>query len=340
MNSSKHFSSMLTYLLLIGAIGLSTLLSITVGTTDISPIDALYIMISKTFPIDKMNLLLKDIPDTVEIIVLKVRLPRILMAIILGMNLSVSGSVYQGIFKNPMADPYILGIASGASFGAAIGIVSQGFIPLYAFIGSILSTMLVYLIGNEKGRLTTSSLLLAGIAINLLFSSLLSFVMIFFTKQLEQITFWTMGSLGRVSIDKVPGISVLSVLIVLILMRYRQELNILSMGEEGALHLGVEVEKVKKILLILCSILIALSVSYTGTIGFVGLVIPHIVRMIHGGNYKKLMTLSALYGALFLILSDTLSRGLVKGVEIPIGVITSLVGAPFFIFLLLRNKRI
>jgi iron complex transport system permease protein len=126
----------------------------------------------------------------------------------------------------------------------------------------------------------------------------------------------------------------------MILMRYRQELNILSMGEEGAFHLGVEVEKVKKVLLILCSILIALSVSYTGTIGFVGLIIPHIVRIVHGNNYKRLMPLSALYGALFLILSDTLSRGLAEGIEIPVGVITSLVGAPFFIFLLLRNKKI
>lgn len=340
MKSSKHFRNMMIYLLLVGAIILSTLLSVTVGTTDISPGDVFYVLIAKILPVDSMRLWLKDIPDTVEIIILKVRLPRILMAVVLGMNLAVSGSVYQGVFKNPMAEPYILGIASGASLGAAIGIVSHGIIPLYAFTGAVLSTVIVYLIGNEQGRLSTSGLLLAGIAINLLFSSALSFIMIFFTRQLEQITFWTMGNLGRVSMDKALIISVLSIVIIMILMRYRQELNILSMGEEGAFHLGVEVEKVKKVLLILCSILIALSVSYTGTIGFVGLIIPHIVRIVHGNNYKRLMPLSALYGALFLILSDTLSRGLAEGIEIPVGVITSLVGAPFFIFLLLRNKKI
>ena len=340
MKSLRHFPNILTYLLLIGFIGLSALFSITVGTTDISPVDTLHVLMSKVFPLDKMNLLLRDVPDTVEIIILKVRMPRVVIAMILGMNLSVSGSVYQGVFRNPMAEPYTLGIASGASLGAAIGIVSHGAIPLYAFIGAISSTAVVYLIGNEKGKLTTNNLLLAGIAINLLFSSLLSFIMIFFTKQLEQITFWTMGNLGRVSIDKVLGITLLSIFVVMLLMHYRRELNILSMGEEGAFHLGVEVDKVKKILLALCSMLIAISVSYTGTIGFVGLVIPHIVRMIHGSNYKRLMILSALYGGLFLILSDTLSRGLINGVEIPIGVITSLVGAPFFIFLLLRNKRV
>lgn len=256
------------------------------------------------------------------------------------MNLSVVGATYQGIFKNPMADPYILGISSGAALGSAISMVlGISSSPVFAFIGALLTTYLVYSIARVGNKAPTVNLLLSGVAVSFFLSSFLSIIMVLFTKQLDKIVFWGMGSLSIASWNKLLLVSIISIPMVILIMSYSRELNIISTGEEAAKNLGIDTEKFKKKLLIITSILIAISVSYTGIIGFVGLIIPHTIRILYGSNHKTVLPMSCLYGMGFIIICDTLARTLIAPTEIPIGAITSFFGAPYFIYLLYKNKK-
>jgi len=276
----------------------------------------------------------------------KIRMPRILLAVIIGMALAGSGVVFQAVFQNPMADPYVLGISSGAAFGAASVIVT-GFVvslpffstvTLGAFIGAMTTSLVVWQISKVGGKTQVMTLLLSGIALNFLLSSAISMLMVFNRDQVERIVFWTMGSVATASWSKV-GLMFFPVLMGLIVfMIFARDLNIMLMGEDVAESLGVNVEKLRVILLLVASAVTASAVSMSGVIGFVGLIVPHAVRLFVGPDHRKLIPLSVLTGGIFLLIADTIARTMFAPSEVPIGVMTALIGAPYFIFLLQKGK--
>ncbi|MFU0784428.1 MAG: Iron chelate uptake ABC transporter family permease subunit [Thermoanaerobacterium thermosaccharolyticum] len=322
------------------------ILSATFGTANISFTESLRIILSKIYFINNF-IPISSIPENHILIILKIRLPRIVLSALVGMGLSIVGASFQSIFKNPMADPYILGISSGAALGASLGFVfklensslSSAAIMIAAFIGSILSTILVYNIARVKNKIPTTTLLLAGISVNFLLSSLISIIMVFNRDEVEQIVFWTMGSFSTANFNEIILLIPFLVIGITTLLCFSKDLNIIITGDETAKNLGVEVEKVKKIVLVVSSMIVAACVSVSGIIGFVGLIIPHVVRIILGPNNRVLMPFSLVFGAGFMIISDTLARTIASPAEIPVGSITALFGAPYFIYLLIKSKK-
>lgn len=320
----------LYFLLIIFIIFFSTI-SIAIGVADISFKESFEVLFSNIF--GHRN-------DTaMDIIIMRLRVPRILLALITGVNLAISGAVYQAIFRNSMADPYVLGVSSGASLGAAIGFLIGGFSPIFAFVGAVIANMLVFYLSGVSGKTSTVRLLLAGMGINYLFSSILSLIRTYSNDRELELFVWGMGSLSSASYSRVIILLVISIPILTVFFIYRKELNLLLMGEETAKSLGVDAGKLRKKLLILSSILIATTVSFTGTIGFVGLIIPHMVRMIMGSNYRKTLPFTAMFGMIFLLLCDNISRSLLSNSEIPIGIVTSIFGAPYFIYLVYKDRK-
>ena len=279
-------------------------------------------------------------------IIRDVRLPRVLLGFITGAALAVCGASYQGIFKNPMADPYILGVSSGAALGAAVGIVlnfSLRFfglsgITLLAFAGSLLTVLFVYSISKVGRKVPISGLLLSGIAANQSLAAFMSLLMLFNQQSMDQIMFWTMGSLNGKSWTQIISILPYVIAGIVLLMSSAKELDIMLMGEDTAIQLGVNVEFVKKKILIVSSIVTAAVVSATGIIGFVGLLVPHVVRLFTGPKHRILMPVSLLFGGAFLILCDTFARSIVAQ-EIPVGIITAACGGPFFLYLLWKSRK-
>ena len=276
--------------------------------------------------------------QTSYLIVYSIRLPRVIAAILVGAGLAAAGTAMQGLFRNSMADPYIIGTSSGGAFGAAFTLVFMGgfLLPLFAFLGALGSTFLVYAIATQNGRAPVETLLLTGVAISMFFSSILSFLMYSAGNSLHQIVFWLMGGLWNVSWSDV-WLGLLIPVGGIILFLLARDLNILSLGEEDALHLGVNVEQFKRILLFVSSALTAIAVSIAGSIGFIGLITPHVMRLIVGPDHRILFPTAMLAGGLFLLAADTVVRSFLG--EMPVGVITSFVGAPFFIMLLRRRMR-
>ncbi len=275
----------------------------------------------------------------IQKLLLDVRLPRILGAILVGAGLAAAGCAMQGLFRNPMADPYLLGTSSGGSFGAAFSIVFLGgFLqPAFAFFGAIGSTILVYFAAKRSRRVDFETLLLTGIAVSLLLSAMLSFMIYISGSSLKQIMFFTMGGLWNVYWDDIL-LGLLIVVGAVILFIFSRDMNVLSLGEEEAVHLGVNTEVTKRILLLVSAFITAIVVSIAGCIGFVGLIIPHIIRLLTGPDHRVLLPASMIAGAILLVLADTVARTLPT--ELPVGIITAFLGAPFFIYLLRRRTRI
>lgn len=284
-----------------------------------------------------------------EAVLVQIRLPRVLSAVIVGFALSVAGTAFQCIFRNPMADPYVVGVASGAGFGASLAIVlGIGFplisdvyaIPLMASIGAILTMFLVYAIARTGSELPVLRLLLAGIAVGSFFSALISIMMTLAGQSLHVVYMWLLGgfSLSRWEFVEIAAI-VVTVGFVL-LYAFARDFNIMLLGEEQAIQLGVEIEKVKKIVFIVASTITAVAVSIGGIIGFIGLIIPHITRIMVGPDHRILLLSSALTGAIVLVLCDTLARSIIRPAVLPTGVITTLLGIPFFIYLLKSTGKI
>lgn len=285
--------------------------------------------------------------DTVNAsILIDIRLPRVLLAAVVGAGLAAVGGVMQAIFKNPLVDSYTLGMSSGAALGAVISIITGLNVSImgidttgvFAFIGAICTLLFVYSLAYTKSRMSINSLLLSGVAVSYFLSSLISFLMMLNHDKIEHIVFWTMGSLSMATWNEFYISAALIVPSLAVLMHYTRELNILVMGEDAAHHLGINTAVLKNILLITCSLIVGIVVSTGGTIAFLGLVAPHIVRLIAGSDNKRVIPCSALLGAILLVLSDTAGRMLIKPVEIPVGVMTSIMGGPFFIFLLRKQK--
>ena len=276
-------------------------------------------------------------------VVLRLRLPRILLAALAGAGLAVAGASFQALTRNPLADPSLLGVSSGAAFGVVLaqvlglGPTPLGFVGLtgFAFLGAVLAAASVYLIARIGALLPIQTLLLAGVIVGLFFSSAITLMISLVDfMRLGAILHWLMGNLGPVSYGSLQFLALgLAVGIGAVLAEARA-LNLLAAGEESALGLGVESERVKRIIFLAASFITALVVSFTGPIGFVGLIIPHTVRMLFGADNRLLIPASVLVGAGFLVLADALSRTVIQPAELPVGVITAFCGAPFFVYLL------
>jgi iron complex transport system permease protein len=278
-----------------------------------------------------------------EAAVVNVRLPRVLLACMVGCSLSAAGATFQGVFSNPMASPDILGASGGAAFGAALAILlglSAQFITVFAFLGALLTVALVFLITRRAPGQSTFNLILAGIMIGSLFSAGTSYLKLVAdpSDQLPAITYWLMGSLSGTQLSTVPvaAIPMAVGLVPLLLLRWR--LNVLSLGDGEARALGVNVGVLRAVLILCATLVTAASIAVSGTIGWVGLVIPHLSRKLIGSDQRWLLPCSMLVGAAFLLLVDDVSRTLLA-TEIPIGILTAAVGAPFFLWLLLRKEK-
>ena len=279
------------------------------------------------------------------LIVLQIRLPRIVLALIVGSVLSVSGSAMQGMFRNPLAEPHILGVAAGASFGAMLAmslelnnmLFGMGPVALFAFLGGIIAMFTVYALSRAGGTMSSSGLLLAGIAVGSILTAATTLIMSLNRDKLEKIIYWTMGSLSVAGWSTVLWSLPMVVVGSLGLMLFSRQLNIMALGEEEAQHLGVNVDRLRMYLMVLSAVATAGAVSAAGIIGFVGLVIPHVIRMIIGPDHRRLMPLAMVSGGVFLLIMDTVSRNIVPSMELPVGILTSLVGGPFFVWLLIKK---
>ena len=313
------------------------------GAASVSIEEANRILLNKLF---HMNVSLDGISKGNITIIWNIRFPRILLGFVAGAALAVSGAGYQGIFKNPMADPFVLGVSSGAALGAAIGIVCHfsfwlgvlNSTTLLAFAGSFAALILVYSISKVGRRVPVATLLLSGVAVNSTLSAVMSFIMMMNKQSMDQIMFWTMGTLNGKGWSQIMAVLpwVLTGLVMMLLSG--RELDIMLTGEETATQLGVNIEFVKRKVLFASSLLTASVISVTGIIGFVGLVVPHVVRLFTGPKHRVLMPVSLVFGGAFLVICDTLARSLTTS-EIPVGIITSICGGPFFLYLLRKSKR-
>lgn len=278
-----------------------------------------------------------------ETIIIDIRMPRVLLAALVGSATAVSGVTLQGLFKNPMADPAVIGISSGAAVGGALAIVlgvSIGIftIPVFAFIGAVGAVFLVFNIARVGGKVPVDALLLSGIAIATFLSAITSLLMYISGEDLHQIVYWLMGGLWARSWYHIAIVFFPISLGIAGIYIFARDMNVMLLGEESAQHLGISVENVKRILLVLVALIAGMAVAVSGIIGFVGLIIPHIVRIMMGPDHKILIPASALSGAIFLIWADTIARTIASPTEIPVGIITALFGAPFFLYLL-RSRR-
>ncbi len=322
----------------------SALVAVTMGSVDISVKDIYRVIIYKTFSVGSAYALPTD--STIDIVWF-IRLPRILLAIGVGIGLSVSGIVMQAIVKNPLADPYILGISSGASFGATLAImlgvgISLGpnYVGISAFIGAFVVSILVISMANVNGKSNSTKLLLSGMALSTLTSSFSSFI-IYMSKNKEgikNITYWLMGSLAGAKWENIRLVLPVVILSTLFFLTQYRTLNLMLLGDDVAITLGKDLHRYRVFYLLISSLMIGLIVYSSGIIGFVGLIIPHIIRILFGTDHKKIILITALTGSIFLIWTDVLSRIIIPGSELPIGILISIIGAPIFIYLMISKS--
>ena len=276
--------------------------------------------------------------------ILMLRLMRLLLAAVAGSGLAVSGIALQAVLRNPLAEPYLLGTSSGAGLGAVTAIilgVSGIYLPFAAFSGAILSIVAVYAISRQGNKIPVQSLILSGVIVSIALSGIVIFlVTVSSNEALHGLAWWLWGSLQFYDLKLIFMVSAVVVLGIIAIFVLAQDLNAISIGEEEALHLGINAETIKRVLFVITSMITASIVCISGAIGFVGLIIPHIMRFVVGPNHKALIPASCIAGAAFLIICDIVSRTLFPPVEIPIGVITALIGAPAFIILLKRRQKI
>ena len=341
--NTKH--GLILFILFISLLFLILLFS-TIGTANISVLDSLKIILSK-IPLFRNLVNISNIDKSYEAIIWSIRLPRVLLGVLVGASLSMAGASFQGMFKNPMADPYVIGISSGAALGATIAIILKmdivflgiSSISIFAFIGSLLSVFMVYNIARIKNKIPVTVLLLSGVAISQFLTAIISLLMVIYNKDMTRIIYWTLGSLAGKGWEPLFRICLPSIASMLSINFFARDLNIMLTGEESAKSLGVNVEKSKICILLLCSLMTSMVVSISGIIGFVGLIIPHIVRLIVGPDHRILLPASALVGGIFMIFADTIARTIISPMEIPVGIITALFGGPFFVYLLKTKKK-
>jgi iron complex transport system permease protein len=333
-------------LLLLGA----TLLSACIGAVRIT-ISELFAILGNEAGIAVSS----DFRPQQAAVLLNIRLPRVFLGVLIGAGLGISGAAVQGLFRNPLAEPGLIGISSGATLFAVLMIVlelgvfkclssSMGFyaLSLAAFTGACITTSIVYRLSVRNGRTVTTTLLLAGIAINAMagaFTGLLTYLAT--DEQLRTITFWSLGSLGGASWATVTGILPFILIPVIGLPMLAKSLNALALGDAEALHMGIEVRQLKRIIIVLATIAVGASVAVAGTIGFIGLIVPHMIRMTFTADHRLVIPGAAILGAVLLTLADLLARTIVVPAELPIGILTALIGTPVFLYMIIteRNKN-
>ncbi len=275
-----------------------------------------------------------------QTIVADIRLPRIALAATVGFGLAAAGTVMQGFFRNPLADPSIIGVSTGAAVGAVAALAFPALVPIglrpAAFLSAIATAFLVYAIATDGGRTPVATLLLAGVAIQAFLGAMISYMLVHSGDSLREAVIWLMGHLSNSTWNDVSLSLPIVVAGVVVLGAYTRELNVLLLGEEDAQHLGVDVERTKLLLLAIASVVTAAGVAVAGVIGFVGLVVPHMMRLIVGPDHRILLPTSALAGASFLVVTDTIARA--GPAEVPVGIVTAAFGAPFFLYLLKRRE--
>jgi len=314
------------------------LISVTMGSVKVPPLRSIRILFQSILGLKGGG------NETERTIILSLRLPRAILAGLVGAGLSVSGATFQALLRNPLADPYILGVSSGAAVGAILAILlglgtfSFG-LPLISFLGALLTVLIVFYFGRQDGKIHPNTLLLAGVIIGSFLSALIMFfISVSQKEELHTIIFWLMGDFSFSNARAILIIFPYIVLGFFLLYLRSRQLNLILSGEENAVQLGVDVEKLKLVSYLSASLITAASVSVCGLIGFVGLIIPHAVRLIFGPDHRLLIPASALVGASFLIASDTVARTLLAPTELPVGVVTAAFGGPFFIYLLRTRK--
>ena len=316
-------------------LGVVILISAAIGPVTIAPMDVARAVLNALPGVSV------SVPDTARVIVVTVRLPRIVLAALVGFALAAAGTVMQGFFRNPMADPSIIGVSSGAALGAVAVIAFAPAIPyglqLAAFVGGVVAAFAVYAIATEDGRTPVATLLLAGIALQTLLGAVISYVLLNAGQSLERAVYWLMGHLHNATWSDVTVAAVAVPPLFLVLLFYARDLNVLLLGEEDAHTLGVEVERTKRLLLAVSSLVTAAAVAVSGVIGFVGLIVPHMMRLVVGPDHRVLLPTSAFAGATFLVATDTLARS--GPAEVPVGIVTAALGAPFFLYLL-RTREV
>lgn len=316
------------------------LLSLTVGTVSISWVEALRAVVGSSSA------------TQIDTILFDIRLPRILLAIFVGAVLASTGAVMQGLFRNPLADPSLIGVSSGASVGASLMIVTAGgfiqgsalvglsLVSIGAFVGGFTATLLVYRLATSGMGTSVTTMLLAGIAIGALAGALNSLLSYFSDNDmLRQISLWQMGNLSGASWLKVSIMGVVAILLMGLFPRDSRALNALLLGESEARHLGINVQRVKRRLIVLTALGVGVSVAVAGLVGFVGLIMPHIIRLMIGPDHRWLIPASGLAGAILLVVADSLARVVVIPAKLPTGILTAILGAPFFVVLLLQQRK-
>ncbi|HET7235146.1 MAG TPA: iron chelate uptake ABC transporter family permease subunit [Actinomycetota bacterium] len=320
----------------------SVLLALAAGSVGISPGSALRLVTWKLGLAERP----RGVPASTEVILFQLRLPRVALAMIVGLALAVAGTLFQGLFRNPLADPAIVGVSSGAALGAIAVIVAGGGallgglgVSLAAFVGGMLTAFFVYRIARVGPAVNVATLLLAGIAVAAVISAVMSLVMSFAGEEIRSIYFWLLGGLsarGWTAVEVVGPLILLGTAGAVLLIR---DLNLVSLGEERAAQLGVDVDRFKWQAVALGALLAGAAVSVAGVIGFVGLMTPHVMRLIVGSDHRRLLPAVLLAGPTFLVLADLVSRVAIAPQELPLGAVTALVGGPFFLYLLRRERR-
>lgn len=284
----------------------------------------------------------RPLGNSADVILSNLRLPRLLLAGCVGAALSLCGAVFQAVLRNPLAEPFILGVSGGAAVGAVgaifLGLAGFWTTPLLAFLGAAGSVALVLGIARRRGSMETSTLVLTGVMINAFFTATIMFVISITTDQkLHAIMFWLYGDLGSAGMEQVYLLAPICLVVSLVIFWFARHLNLLSAGDQAAAALGVRVERTKLVMFLAVSVLTGITVSLSGLIGFVGLMVPHLVRMVLGPDHRLLLPASFLFGGAFLMLADTAARTVISPATLPVGVVTAALGAPFFVLLLARR---
>jgi iron complex transport system permease protein len=345
---SMRPSAILVYITLIAGVLAVALLATTVGAAGI-PLPRLAAALGLNIAGADPAMLARD-----ELVLWSIRIPRIAVAGMIGGLLALSGAIMQGLFRNPLADPALVGVSSGGAFAAASAIVISDsawgasfrflqleLLPIAAFAGSLLTTTLLYKIASREGRTSVAIFLLAGLAIAAIANAGIGLlVFVADDRQLRDITFWLLGSLSGATWPKAGMVAPVALLALLSIPLIARGLDVLVLGEAEAFHTGVDVERLKKISIVLISAMTGVAVSICGVVGFVGIVVPHLLRIVIGPGHRMLLPASVCLGAILLIGADTIARVLAAPAEVPIGILTAALGAPFFLFILLRQRKL
>ncbi|SHJ55650.1 iron complex transport system permease protein [Hathewaya proteolytica DSM 3090] len=334
----------LTMIILLIVLVSSIVFAVAMGSMEISASDIFRVVIYKLFGIGDGTVYGKGaMPDVVWFI----RLPRLILAVAVGMGLAVCGTVMQAIVKNPLADPYILGVSSGASLGATLAIMlgigsifGGNFVGVMGFLGAFGVSIMVMLISNIGGRSNSVKLLLSGMALSSVCSAFSSFIVYFSNDKegIKNITYWLMGSLAGAKWESIAVVFPFVIICSIFLWTQYRTLNLMLLGDEASITLGTDLNKYRHMYLLVCSLMIGFIVYTSGTIGFVGLIVPHIVRSVFGTNHKMLLPLSALLGAILMVWADVLCRIVIPNTEIPIGILISMIGAPCFVYMMIKKS--